>query len=322
MRRREFLAGLVLTIMVPGAQSRQTGNVYRVAILGPAEEPRFSQMASGLRRGLGEHGHESGLEIIEEKVARGDRAGARAAVERLVSRQTTALFVIGSELARIAREVSPELQIVFVTPGDPVAAGLVASLARPGGNTTAMTFEFPELSAKRLEFLKTLSPRVQRVLVLYDPRDASPRQGVAYAREAALQLGLTLIEREVRDRNDLERGVAALAETDAFLAVPGGFPSAHLGEIVRAANAKRIITFLHSRTDQTAEALASYGASEAEIARQATRLVDKILRGASAGDLPVERPTKLEFVINLKTAKALGIAIPPSLLARADEVIE
>ena len=234
----------------------------------------------------------------------------------------TVLFVIGSELARIAREVLPELPIVFVTPGDPVAAGLVASLAHPGGHTTAMTFEFPELSAKRLELLKALSPRVQRVLVLYDPRDASPRQGVAYAREAASQLGLTLIEREVRDRDDFESGLAALAEADAFLAVPGGFPSAHFAEIVRAANAKRVITFLHSRTEHTMEALASYGAREADIARQAARLVDKILRGERAGDLPVERPTKLEFVINLKTAKALGVEIPPALLARADEVIE
>ena len=176
MRRREFIVGLVLTATTPVASAQQSGKVYRVAILGPAEEPRFSEMASGLKRGLREHGHTGqGLEIIEGKVVRGDRASARAAVEGFTRQHATVLFVIGSELARIAREVLPELPIVFVTPGDPVAAGLVASLAHPGGVTTAMTFEFPELSAKRLELLKALSPRVHSVLVLYDPRDASPR---------------------------------------------------------------------------------------------------------------------------------------------------
>jgi putative ABC transport system substrate-binding protein len=280
-------------------------------------------MARGLRRGLGDRGYsEATLDIIAAKVARGDHAGSRAAVERLVRQGVQVLFAIGSELARIARQVSAELPIVFVTPGDPVAAGLVGSFAHPGGNMTAMTFEFPELSAKRLELLKELSPRIRKVLVLYDPRDASPSQGIAAARLGAATLGTTLIERETRNDDDVVRGLQALTEADAVLAIPGGMTSAHFAAIIRAANARGIPTFFPARTESTMDALASYGASDANMAREAARLVDKVLKGENAGDLPVERPVKFELVINLKTAKALDLDVPPTLLARADEVIE
>jgi putative ABC transport system substrate-binding protein len=185
-----------------------------------------------------------------------------------------------------------------------------------------MTFEFPELSAKRLELLKALSPQARRVLVLYDPSDASPRQGLASAREAASQLAMTLVERETRHSDDISRVLEALGEADAVLAIPGGATSAHYPEIIGAANTRRLPTFFHSRTGSTSEALASYGASDLDIAREAARLIDKILKGEKAGDLPVERPTKFEFVINLKTAKVIGLDVPPMLIARADRVIE
>jgi putative ABC transport system substrate-binding protein len=293
-----------------------------VAVLGPDEEPRFSEVVGGFTRGLHDYGYSQDVEIVERKVRRGDRAGARAAVEGLAARRPAAVFVIGSELARAAREVSADLPIVFITPGDPVAAGLVESLARPGGNMTAMTFEYPELSAKRLELLKAVSTGIRRILVVHDPRDASPRQSIAAAREAAPKLGMTLVEREARSTDDIVGALAALDETDAILAVPGGLTSAHFAEIIRVAHAKLRPTFFHARTEGTAEALATYGASDSDIARQAARLVGKILKGDKAGDLPIERPTKLKFILNLKTAKMLGLEIPATLLARADEVIE
>jgi putative ABC transport system substrate-binding protein len=185
-----------------------------------------------------------------------------------------------------------------------------------------MTFEYPELSGKRLELLKEIAPRVRRVLVLHDPRDASPRQGLALARAVAPKLGLTLVERETRSRDEITRGLEALAEVHALLVIPGGLPSGHYQEIIRAANAKRIPTMFHARTKSTTDALATYGASDVEIARQAARLVDKILKGAKPGDLPVERPTKIGLVVNLKTAKALGLTLPQSVLIRADQVIQ
>jgi putative ABC transport system substrate-binding protein len=202
-----------------------------------------------------------------------------------------------------------------------VAAGLVESFARPGGNTTAMTFEYPELSGKRLELLKELAPKARRVLAIYDGRDPSPRQGMMAARQAAPGLGLTLVEREARGQEELLRALETLDDADAYLSIPGGFPTGSYGAITRAANAKRRPAIFHARMGSTRDALASYGASDAHVAHDAARLVDKIAKGAKAGELPVERPTKLELVINLKTAKQIGLTIPPNVLARADRVI-
>jgi putative tryptophan/tyrosine transport system substrate-binding protein len=312
---------LVLVAAPLAAEAQTRSN--RVGLLGPAEEPRFSEIAEGLKRGLRDQGFSDGaLEILEGRVQRGDTTGARAAVQDFIRRGTAVAFVIGSVLARLAREVAPELPIVFVTPGDPLAAGLVASLARPGGNMTAMTFEYPELSGKRLELLRELTPTVRRVLVLYDPWDASPRQGVVAAREAAPKLGLTLVEREARTSDEITHGLEALSEVDALLGIPGGLTSGHYEAMIRAANARKRLTIFHARTESTREALATYGAKEADVAREAARLVAKVLRGANAGQLPVERPAKISLVINLKTAKALGLTIPQSVLLRADEVIQ
>lgn len=293
----------------------------RVGVLGSDEQPRFSELASSLSQGLREQGYRE-IEVLEGRVRRGDTEGARAAVRGFVEARVAVIFAIGSVLTRIARTVAPAVPIVFITPGDPVAAGLVASLARPAGNMTAVLFEYPELSGKRLELLVEIAPRTRRVLVLYDPRDSSPRQGVAAAREAAAALGLILVEREVRSEGDVTRALTELDRVDALLEVPGGLTSGHHEAMIRASNANRRPTVFHTRTQVTQDALITYGASDADIARQAARLVDKVLRGANAGELPVERPTKITLVINRRTARALGLTIPPSVLARADQIID
>jgi putative ABC transport system substrate-binding protein len=230
--------------------------------------------------------------------------------------------VIGSALATAARQTAPDVPIVFTTPGDPVAAGVVVSLARPGRNMTAITFEYPELSGKRLELLRELVPGLTRVLVLYDPSDASPRQGVEAARSAASRLRLTLVEKPVRAIDDVIRALDGLNEVDALLGIPGGVTTSHYGAMIKAAHAKKRATVFHARTDSTSAALMTYGASDADVARQAARLLIKILEGADAGQLPVERPTKIALILNLKTATALGVTIPASLLLRADQVID
>jgi putative tryptophan/tyrosine transport system substrate-binding protein len=315
---RAALLGLVLAVLaLPG----WTQNL-RLGLLGPDEQPRFSEIADGLKQGLREQGYaESRLEIVEIRAARGVEA-SRAAAAKLDAQRLAALFVIGSNLARLAREKVPALPIVFITPGDPVAAGLVASLARPGRNMTALTFEYPELSGKRLELLRDLAPTLTRVLVLYDPRDASPRQGAEAARSAARALGFTLIEVQVRDRQDISEGLKQLDQADALLGIPGGVTSAYYPSMIRAANAKRRPSILFTHSSSTQDALLSYGASDVEVARQAARVLVKVLQGANAGDLAVERPSKLTFVINLRTAKAIGVAVPRTLLLRADRVIE
>lgn len=317
---RAALALVLAVFVLPvGAQ----GAAARVGVLGPDEQPRFSDIAGGLKQGLREQGYLDGkVEIVEIRVARGDEASARTTVAKLGAQRLAALFVIGSNLARLARDNVPALPIVFITPGDPVAAGLVASLARPGGNMTALTFEYPELSAKRLELLRDLAPHLRRVLVLYDPRDASPRQGAESARAAARTLGFTLIEVQVRSAQEISDGLKRLDESDALLGIPGGITSSHYEALIRAANSRRRPTILFTHSPSTRDALLSYGASDVEVARQAARALVKVLQGADAGDLPVERPSKLTLVVNLRTARAIGMMVPPALLLRADRVIE
>jgi putative ABC transport system substrate-binding protein len=311
---------LILASLCPVEAQRRPA---RIGVLGAPEEPRFSEVVGGLKRGLRDLGHsEKAFEILEGRIERGkERDNEQAVIEELARKNTDVLFIIGSRLVKPARQVASNLPIVFITPGDPVAGGFVSSLSHPGDNTTALTVEYPELSGKRLEILKEMVPRARRVLAFYDPRDASPTQGIAAAREAAPLLGIKLLDREIRTREEITRALSVLGEAEAFLGIPGGFPAAHYREIIRAANAKRRPTMFHAHAGSTMEALASYGASDAVIVRQAARLIDKILKGANAGELPVERPTRLELVINLKTAKQIGFTIPPNVLARADRVI-
>jgi putative ABC transport system substrate-binding protein len=301
----------------------QEAKERRIAVIGAPEEPRFSEVVEALKNGLGELGYAKPSLVVEEvKIARSEEKGAKSIVDGLLRRQQAeVLFLIGSRLLKPVRDASAEVPVVFLTPGDPVAAGLVQSLARPGGNTTAMTFEFPELSGKRLELIKEIAPKVRRVLAIYDPRDPSPRQGIMAARQAAPSLGLMLIEREARGREELQRGLHVMAEADAYLSIPGGFATGFYDEIIRLTNAKRIPAIFHARMGSTADALASYGASDAQIADEAARLVDKILKGTKPAEIPVEVSARFEFVINLKVAKALGLTITPEVLYRADRLV-
>jgi putative ABC transport system substrate-binding protein len=318
------LSVIAFVLVVTGAvaNAQPTKNEPIIGVLGAPEEPRFSEIVGGLKKGLGELGYPlKTAQILEVKMARADESAAKSIVENLLRQRVQVLFLIGSRLLKPARQASADVPIVFITPGDPVTAGLVESLAHPGRNMTGMTFEYPELSGKRLELIKEILPRAKRVLVLYDPRDPSPMQGLTVAREAAPHLGVTLVEREVTNPQDITKALAALDRSDALLSIPGGFPTGHYEEMIRTASAKRRATMFNARTASTADALASYGANDAEIARQAARLVDKILNGTNAGEIPVERPTKLEFVINLKTAKQIGLTVPPNVLVRAQKVI-
>ena len=314
---------LLSALTVFSAEAQQPGKEARIGVVGAPEEPRFSEIVAGLRKGFGELGYDTqALHILEGKVARAKESAAKSIVEGLLRQKARVLFLIGSRLLKPVREVSAQVPVILITPGDPVSAGIVASLARPGGNTTALTFEYPELSGKRLELLKEIAPKIRRVLALYDPRDDSPRQGMNAARDVAPRLGMTLLERETRKGDEVVRALDALKDADGFLAIPGGEPTAHYKKIISAANGQRTATIFHARTGSTQEALATYGANDSEIARQAARLIDKILKGANAGELPVERPTKLELTLNLKAATQIGLTIPPNVLARADKVIK
>jgi putative tryptophan/tyrosine transport system substrate-binding protein len=279
------LSSVLLVLSVPGEaeQAREP----RVAVIGAPEEPRFSEIIAGFKKGLAELGYAPPSLVVQEiKVARAEEKTAESMVQGLLQQRTRVLFLIGSRFLKPVREASAEMPVVFIIPGDPVSAGFVESLSHPGRNTTAMTFEYPELSDKRLEFVKELAPRVRRVLSVYDPRDASPRQGIMAAREAAPNLGLTLIGREARGPEELRRGLEAIENADAYLSIPGGFTTGYYDEITRLANAKRLPTMFHAPTESTVHALATYGASDVRIAQEAARLVDKILKGAKCRRAP------------------------------------
>lgn len=294
-----------------------------IGFVAPDEEPRYTNLLLGLRQGLDAAGvGTKNVNVVEHRVPRGDSAKALSAAQSLSSGRVGVVFVVGTELTRAVRSAAKELPIVFITPGDPVRAGLAASLARPGNNLTGMTFEFPELSAKRLELLKEIAPFARRVGVVFDARDGSPRQGLAVAKVAAARLGVQLVELEVETLSRSGDASARAGKLDGLVLMPGGAISTVIEMALKLAAAQRIVSVVWARNEATREAILSYGANDVEVASNAARLVVRVLNGQPAGDLPIEQPTRFELVVNLKAAKALGITIPQSVLVRADEVIQ
>jgi putative tryptophan/tyrosine transport system substrate-binding protein len=325
MKRSEFVAWIAAVLLAPfsAAFAQVPDREYRIGVLGPAEQPRLASLVAGLREGLRLSGYgEAGIRILEAPVPRGDPVAAEAAARQLRQQGAAVILAIGSEMARPARKAAPDAPIVFISPGDPVASGLVESFARPGGNMTGMTFEFPELSGKRLELIRDVAGPGARVAVVFDPKDASSRQGLDSARRAATALGMTLLEAALSAPEDTDAATAKLAGAQALLVIPGGAAAAQHVALLRAAHDGRVMTMFPARNENTREAVLAYGARDVDIARDAARLIDRILKGTDAGTLPVERPTRFQFSVNLKTARALGVNLPPAILAFADEVIE
>lgn len=277
-------------------------------LVAPDEEPRFTNLLQGLRQGLHAAGAAAGdVSIVEHRVARGDTAQARNAAASLRAANAQVAFVVGTELTRSLRSAAQRLPIVFITPGDPVRAGLAASLARPGNHLTGMTFEFAELSAKRLELLKEIAPKARRVGVVFDPRDNSPRQGFATAQEGTARLGVQLVEIDVETLMRGEQPGTRAGKVDGLLLIPGGATSRAIDIALKFAAAQRIASVVWSRNEGSRDATLSYGVSDVEVARSAARLVLRVLEGQPAGELPIEQPTRFELVINMKAAKALHL---------------
>jgi putative ABC transport system substrate-binding protein len=306
--------------VICASASAQTSPIGFVA---PDEEPRYTNLLQGLRQGLQAAGvAPRDSAIVEHRIRRGDSAAARIAAETLVAGRARVAFVVGGELTRRLRSVTKDLPIVFITPGDPVRSELAASLTRPGNNLTGMAFEYPELSAKRLEMLKEITPAARRVGIVYDPGDGSPRQGYAAMKDAAPKLGLQLVDLDVGSLRTGDDAFKRAGKLDGIVLVPGGAISTVFEPVFRFAAGQRVVSIVWARNRATQDAILSYGASDVEIAWEAARLVKRILDGHPAGELPIERPTKFELVVNLRTAKALGITIPQSILVRADQVIQ
>jgi putative tryptophan/tyrosine transport system substrate-binding protein len=324
MTRREFitLLGGAAATWPLAARAQQGGKKYIVGRFGAgsATEPLIDVLTEALR----ELGWVEGENVVFE------RRYAENRLERLpemavdLVRLKVDVIAAGGTLAPLAaKRATSTIPIVMTTAGDPLGSGLVDSLARPGGNATGMSLMAPELGGKRLELLKELLPRLARVAVLWNAANPYPAIVFKETQGAGRTLGIEVQSLEVRGPDDLDGAFEAARKQrpDAMITVEDPLTLTYRKRIVDFATGQQLPS-LGPREFAAAGGLISYGANLADLTRRAAGYVDKILKGAKPADLPVQQPTTFELVINLKTAKALGITIPPSLLARADEVIE
>jgi putative ABC transport system substrate-binding protein len=323
-KRREFIALLGGAAAWPlAARAQQSGKKYVVGRFnaGSATDPLNEVLTEALRK----FGWVEGENVMYE------RRYAENRVERLpelaadLVRLNVDVIVAGGTLAPLAaKRATSTIPIVMASAGDPLGSGLVASLSRPGGNVTGMSLMAPDLGGKRLELLRDILPGLARVAVLWDAANPYTTIGFKETEAAARTLGVEVQSLEVRSPDDFDRAFEAAQRQHLDALVTGDDPLTlnHIKLILDFTAGQRLPSVHAAREFAAAGGLVSYGTNIAAVLRRAAGYVDKILRDAKPADLPVEQPTKFELVINLKTAKALGLEIPPTLLARADEVIE
>lgn len=321
MRRREFttLLGGVVAAWPLAARAQQR---FRIGLLHTGAGTFFIAPFMGK---LGELGYLEGKNIvIEHKFAEGNAERLKEFAADLVRQHVDVIVTIGTPAGFAAKQATSTIPIVFGAISDPVGVGLVTSLARPGGNATGNSLMAPELSAKRLDILRTLAPGISRFAILWDSSNPGMAERVRETKIAADHSRVLLHTVGPRNLDELEAAFAELLNQrpDALLVTTEAFTRQHLARILDFANRNKIPAMFEDSSYVEAGGLMSYGPSYEEVFRTAAVFVSKILKGAKPADLPIEQPTKFELVINLKTAKALGIEIPLTLLAMTNRVIE
>jgi putative ABC transport system substrate-binding protein len=327
MRRREFIAGLGGAVAWPPAARAQRGPLPVIGLLSPyrREATTTASIIAAYLDGLKEGGYVEGRNIaIEYRWGEEDDNRLPALAADLVRRQVKVIVAVGLPAALAAKEATTTIPIVFQLGIDPVRAGLVASLNRPGGNITGITNVTATLAAKRLELLHRLTPKVATIGVLIDPANPSSDGERTDVRDAAGALGLRPIFLNATDEHEIDAAFATLVQRriEALLLTDSGFFNGRREQLVTLARFNAIPTMYTFREFAVAGGLISYASTVTDTRRQAGIYVARVLNGEKPGDLPVQLPNKFELVINLKTAKALGLTVPPTLLAIADEVIE
>ena len=322
-------SGLLVTfalsiLMAPlAAKAQAPAEVPRIGILSPAAEPS-TPLFEAFRQGLREWGYVEGQNIVLEfRLAAGRAERLRDLAAELVRLKVAVILTDTMTATQVAKDATTTIPIVMASSSDPVQGGLVASLARPGGNITGMALLAPELSGKRLELLKEIVPKVTQVAVLWNPRN--PVAGNMRETEAAAQalhLQLHLVEVPGAEALEAAFETAMQGRADALITLPDAMLWNQRLQVAGLAAKHRLPALFPEREFVDAGGLLSYGPSIPASFHRAATYVDKILKGAKPADLPVEQPTKFELVINLKTAQALGLTIPPSLLMLADEVLK
>ena len=300
----------------------------------PAKAPRIGVLlqggpwydaVDGLRQGLKDLGLEDGKQFfLDIRDAKGDPKAVEEAARNLERDKVKLIYALATSVVITAKQVTTDIPIVFAAGTDPVAMGLVESFVKPGGRLTGVHLLVTDLTAKRLEILKEILPKLRGVLTFYNPANQVAKQGASLGREEAKRLGLKFIERHVKSVDELRQALRTLKakEADAFFYTPDAMVLSQAQLIIDTARAKRIATMFQEQSLVVKGALASYGQSYYEIGRLSAKYVQKVLSGANPRDLRIETFDDVELVINLKTAKELGVTVPPNVLARANKVIK
>jgi putative tryptophan/tyrosine transport system substrate-binding protein len=325
MDRRTFVGTLTLALLAAPLAAEAQGSITHVAFLGAESASTNQHFVDAFRQGMREHGYVDGQNIIfDERWAEGRSERFPELISELVRLKASVIVTVSTPAALAAKNATTTIPIVFIA-GDPLGSGLVPSLARPGGNLTGLSiFLGDEFSGKWLQLLKEAVPKVSRVAVLWNPTNPANPAYLTVLRGVAQKLGVTLQPEEIRDPGQFDRAFASMTakRAQALVVVIDPLTVRYRGRIVELAAKNRLPAMYGFREFVDAGGLMAYGANVPYLCRRAAIYVDKILKGAKPGDLPVEQPTQFDLAVNLKTAKALGLTIPPSLLRRADEVIE
>jgi putative ABC transport system substrate-binding protein len=325
MRRREFITlfGSAAVIAPHAARAQQSGKVATIAYLG-VDEPYWRPRSVAFVQRLRELGW------IEDRTVKIQYYWTQARPERVVelaaeilAQKVDVIVTYGGAVTAL-KKATTVIPIVFAVANDPIGSGLIASLSQPGGNVTGLSLEVTELAGKRLQLLHQVVPSLRRLAVLFDVGYSGSELQMREVQTAAHTLGVEVEPTKIRQAQDVASSFEALKsqKVDALYVVENSLIAVNGRKIAAFALSARLPTAFGARDQVQAGGLMSYGPKYSDLFRRAAEIVDKILRGAKPGDIPVEEPTNFELVINLATAKALGLAVPPALLATADEVIE
>jgi putative ABC transport system substrate-binding protein len=327
MDRRAFLGTLAGGLLAAplAAEAQEPTRVWRIGFLGAGAYSSGDPRVEALRRGLRELGYVEGRNLaIEFRWAEGNSNRLPALAAELATLKIDAMVSQGTQATDAARRAATTIPIVFAVAGDPIGTGLVSSLARPGGNVTGLTDIAPEMAGKRLALLREVAPGITRIAVLWNPANPSAAPQMRDTSAVARSFALLIRSLELKDASQLENAFATAVQdrAGAVIVLSDGALYGRRVQIAQLAAKHRLPCIAWTPEFAESGCLMAYGANVVEMHRRAAMFVDKIWRGAKPADLPIEQPTTFELVINLKTAKALGLTIPPSLLQRADQVIE
>ena len=325
MNRGKIVLCLQLTILLltVSLAEAQQGKIYRLGVV--HQGGQFQAVVDGLRDGLKELGYEEGKQIqLDIRDAKGDLGVVKEAAKAFEREKANLIYAVTTTVVTAVKESTVNVPIVFAVATDPVSSGLIQSFVKPGGRLTGVYYLTTDLTAKRLEILKEILPKLSRVVTFYNPNNPAPREAAKLGREGARQMKIQFTERHAASVEELRQGLRALKarETDACFYISDGIVASQAQLVIDTAAAIKLPTMFQEQSIVAQGGLASYGQNFHEIGRLSAKYVQKVMTGSQPRDLRVETADKFEMAINLKTAKQIGLTISPNVLARADKVIK